>query len=263
MTDVLSIISFVCATTREKVLADMNKEVEGDSLAQIEKLLDERKKGKPLAYITERKEFYSQDFFINDNVLVPRPETETLVEKALSIMARRKDITNILDMGTGSGAIGLTIAWKTKKHVVCVDISEKALNVARKNVLDIKVDARANLLCSNLFAGIKEGPHFDMILANLPYVTDEEWSNLMVDVRDFEPKRALCGGKDGMEIYREFLRHIQTYLKNEGYVLCEVGGSRQAYLIKSLLDTTGFRTNIENDYSGRERIVIGLWINLS
>lgn len=263
MTDVLSIISFVCDTTRERVLADMNKEIEGDSLAQIEKLLGERKTGKPLAYITERKEFYSQDFFVNDSVLVPRPETETLVEKALNIMARRKDIADILDMGTGSGAIGLTIARKTKKHVVCVDISERALSVARKNALDIKTDAPVDLLCSDLFAGIKEGPCFDMILANLPYVADEEWSGLMVDVKDFEPKGALCGGKGGMEIYREFLHHTQTYLKNEGYVLCEIGGSRQAHQIKSLLDTTGFRTTIENDYSGQERIVIGLWINLS
>ncbi|MDM7920257.1 MAG: peptide chain release factor N(5)-glutamine methyltransferase [Methanosarcina sp.] len=263
MNDVLGIISFVCATTKEKILADMSKEIEHDSLIRIEKFMYERKKGKPLAYITEKKEFYSQDFFVNNNVLVPRPETEVLVEKALNIINKRKDITKILDMGTGSGIIGLTIAGRTKRRVICVDISEEALSVARKNALVINAGKDVDFLCSNLFAAIKEVRYFDMILANLPYVPDEEWNGLMPDVRDFEPRRALCGGKDGVEIYREFLRHIHTYLKNEGYVLCEVGGSRQACLIKNLLDATGFSTTIESDYSGEERVVIGSWKNLS
>jgi len=262
MNDVLGIISFVYATTKEKILADMTKKIESDHLIRIEKFLCERKKGKPLAYITEKKEFYSQEFFVNNNVLVPRPETEVLVEKALSIIDKRKDITNILDMGTGSGIIGLTIAGRTTKHVICADISEKALNVARKNALAVNTGAHVDFICTNLFAGIKEGRYFDMILANLPYIPDEEWNGLMVDVRDFEPRRALCGGKDGVEIYKVFLYRIHTYLKNEGYVLCEVSGSRQAYLIKNLLDATGFRTTIENDYSGEERVVIGLWTNL-
>ena len=92
MTDVLGIISFVCATTKEQILANMGREIENTSLSQIEKLLGERRNGKPLAYITEKKEFYSQEFFVDKNVLVPRPETEILVEEALNILAKRKDI---------------------------------------------------------------------------------------------------------------------------------------------------------------------------
>ena len=263
MTDVLGIISFVCATTKEQILANMGREIENASLSQIEKLLGERRNGKPLAYITEKKEFYSQEFFVDKNVLVPRPETEILVEEALNILAKRKDITDILDMGTGSGAIGLTIAQRTLKHVVCVDVSEKALGVARKNAHTMGVSDRAHLLCSNLFSGIREGTKFDMILANLPYVADEEWEGLMADVRDFEPKKALCGGKGGIEIYQEFLRSAHLYLRNEGYILCEVGGYRQAQMMKNILESTGFRANIKNDYSGEERVVVGSWINLS
>jgi len=263
MTDVLGIISFVCATTKEQVMANMSREIENASLWQIEKLLGERRNGKPLAYITEKKEFYSQDFFVDKNVLVPRPETEVLVEEALNILAKRKDITNILDMGTGSGAIGLTISQRALKHVVCVDISEKALGVARKNAHTMGVNDRAHLLCSNLFSGIKKNTRFDMILANLPYVADDEWDNLMADVRDFEPKKALCGGKGGIEIYQEFLRSAHLYLKNDGYMLCEVGGYRQAQMMKNILESTGFRATIKNDYSGEERVVVGSWINLS
>jgi len=263
MTDVLGIISFVCATTREQVLANMGREIENTNLSQIEKLLGERRNGKPLAYITKKKEFYSQEFFVDKNVLVPRPETEVLVEEALNILAKRKDITGILDMGTGSGAIGLTIAQRTLKHVVCVDVSEKALGVARKNARAMGVSDRTHLVCSNLFGGIREGTQFDMMLANLPYIANEEWGSLMVDVRDFEPKKALCGGKDGIEVYREFLRFAPLYLRNEGHMLCEVGGYRQAHAIKNILESTGFRVNIKNDYSGQERVVVGLWINLS
>ena len=263
MTDVLGIISFVCATTKEQVLANMDKEIENTNLSQIEKLLGERRSGKPLAYITKKKEFYSREFFVDKNVLVPRPETEILVEEALNILAKRKDIMGILDMGTGSGAIGLTIAQRTFKHVVCVDVSEKALGVARINAHTMGISNHAQLICSNLFGGIREGTQFDMILANLPYVADEEWGSLMADVRDFEPRKALCGGKGGTEIYQEFLRSAPLYLRNEGHVLCEVGGYRQAHMMKSILESTGLRANIRTDYSGQERIVIGSWINLS
>jgi release factor glutamine methyltransferase len=263
MTDVLGIISFVCAITKEIILANMDREIENTTLSQIEKLLCERRKGKPLAYITEKKEFYSQEFFVDKNVLVPRPETEILVEEALNILAKRKDITGILDMGTGSGAIGLTIAQRTLRHVVCVDVSEKALGVAGKNAQTMGVSDRTHLLCSNLFGGISAEMRFDMILANLPYVADEERGALMADVRDFEPEKALYGGKGGIEIYQEFLRFAHLYLKNEGYILCEVGGYRQAHAIKNILESAGFSVNIKNDYSGQERVVVGLWINLS
>jgi release factor glutamine methyltransferase len=263
MTDVLGIISFVCGTTKERVLADMGREIENVTLSRIEKLLGERRSGKPLAYITEKKEFFSQEFFVNQNVLVPRPETEVLVEEALNILAKRKDVTSILDMGTGSGAIGLTIAQRTLKRIVCVDVSEKALGVAIRNIQTMRIGDRVQLVCSNLFGGIKEGTHFDMILANLPYVADDEWNSLMTDVKGFEPKGALCGGKDGTEIYREFLRSAHLYLKNGGNILCEIGGYRQAHTIKSILESTGFSADIKNDYSGKERIVVGSWTSLS
>ncbi len=207
MTEVLSIISYVYATTKEEILASMTKEIEDTRFRDIERYINERKDGKPLAYITEKKEFYSQEFFVDKNVLVPRPETEILVEEALRILwTNKRHMENILDMGTGSGAIGLTIAQRAEKHVFCVDISKEALVVARKNARTLGVLERASFLCSNLFGGVKEGIKFDMILANLPYVGSEEWDALMPDVKNFEPRRALYGGKDGIEIYQAFLQ---------------------------------------------------------
>ncbi|MBA4390221.1 MAG: peptide chain release factor N(5)-glutamine methyltransferase [Syntrophus sp. (in: bacteria)] len=263
MTDVLSIISFVCATSKEQTLASMTKEIDDTRFRDIESCIDERKRGKPLAYITEKKEFYSQEFYVDGNVLVPRPETEILVEEALSILGQQKNITGILDMGTGSGAIGLTIAQRAEKRVVCADVSWEALVVAKKNARMLGVLERVSFLCSNLFGGVKEGTKFDMILANLPYIGSEEWDALMPDVKNFEPRKALYGGKDGVEIYRAFLQKAHLYLRNKGYLLCEIGGARQANLVKNILESAGFEVAIKNDYSGEERVLIGSWINLS
>ena len=263
MSDVLGIISFVCTMTREQILVDLARDIEGAGLNDIERFIEERRKGKPLAYITKKKEFYSQDFFVDKSVLVPREETEVLVEEALKILGKRKDIVRILDMGTGSGAIGLTIAQRALRRVVCVDVSEEALGVARKNACSMGIDERISFVCSDLFGGIKEGIKFDMILANLPYVGSEEWDCLMKDVRDFEPRGALWGGKDGIEIYREFLRVAYLYLQNEGYLLCEVGSARQANTMKSILESVWLRAVEKKDYSGTERVLIGSWINLS
>ena len=263
MTEVLSIISYVYATSKEEILASMTKEIEDTRFRDIERYINERKNGKPLAYITEKKEFYSQEFFVDKNVLVPRPETEILVEEALRILGQQKNMENILDMGTGSGAIGLTIAQRAEKHVFCVDISKEALVVARKNARTLRVLERASFLCSNLFGGVKEGTKFDMILANLPYVGSEEWDALMPDVKNFEPRRALYGGKDGIEVYKAFLQKAHLYLRNKGYLICEIGGTRQANIVKNILESSGFGVTVKHDYSGEERVLVGSWINLS
>ncbi|HEX2964221.1 MAG TPA: peptide chain release factor N(5)-glutamine methyltransferase [Syntrophorhabdaceae bacterium] len=259
VSDVLSIVSAVCSSTRERVLASIDDQLNEPHLEEIEKCIEERKEGKPLAYITHIKEFYSQDFFVDGNVLIPRPETEMLVEEALRIIQEHEDITKVLDMGTGSGVIGLTVSGRTSKKVLCVDVSQKALDTARMNAA--KTNARVDFLCSNLFDGIKAGTRFDMVLTNLPYVSDSEWDGLMKDVKDFEPRLALSGGDDGMEIYREFAQCVGSYINPNGHVLCEIGGYHQAHTLKYLLENSGFDTLIKNDYAGIERIVIAQWTN--
>jgi release factor glutamine methyltransferase len=261
--DLVNIIAHALSIRKEEIFAGYNREVCREEASRIERLLKSRREGTPLAYILKEKEFFSEIFFVDERVLVPRPETETLVEEALKIIRTREDPLLLLDMGTGPGTIGLIIAKKTEHNVMCVDISPDALCVAKKNALLLDVSDNISFICSNLFSAIQESVKFDLILANLPYIPSEEWNTLMRDVRDFEPEIALNGGEGGDKIYRSFIDELPHYLKSNGHVLCEIGSAAQAVNIQKALGRSGFEAEIKLDLSGKERVIIGSWINLS
>jgi len=171
-------------------------------------------------------------------------------------------MNSLLDMGTGSGAVGLVLAKKTQKHVVCVDISLEALRVAKQNGESLGVSRLTRFICSDLFRGIK-GLKFDLILANLPYVACEEWDSLMTDVKDYEPRGALDGGTGGTAVYKRFIEELPHHLNKKGFVLCEVGGHRQAKKIREMFRAIGVSVVEKNDLSGIERVLIGSWTSLS
>ena len=228
-TDLVAIMAFVLATSTERIYMDPERELPEEACRRIREHVAERKKGKPLSYITGRREFFSEEFFVDERVLVPRPETELLVEEALRIMAERpghKSSQRILDMGTGSGIIGITIARHGNAAVTCVDISLDALLVARANAARLGVQDKVACVCSDLFSSIKMEPRFDIIVANLPYVSASEWHELMTDVK-FEPKTALLGGTLGTEVYERFVAELPGRLGEDGFVLCELGGTAQ------------------------------------
>jgi len=261
--DLVNIVAFALAMSKEELFINAEKEIGESEVRNIEELLKARQKGTPLAYICKEKEFFSESFFVDERVLIPRPETETLVEEALNLINLKKGRLLLLDIGTGPGTIGLTIAKKTGHHVVCADISPEALSVAKKNSLLLNVPDKAGLVCSDLFGAIREDVGFDMILANLPYVSSEELNELMCDVRDFEPEIALNGGKGGFEIYERFIRMLPRYLKGNGHVLCEIGNAAQASTMQKAFEYSGLNVIIKSDLSGKSRVVIGSWINLS
>jgi release factor glutamine methyltransferase len=263
MLDLVNIIAHALSIRKEEVFAGYEREVCRKEASRIERLLKSRREGTPLAYILKEKEFFSETFFVDERVLVPRPETEALVEEALKIIRTRKDPLLLLDMGTGPGTIGLTIAKKTRHDVICVDISPDALCVAKKNALLLDVSDRTSLICSDLFSAIQKSVKFDLILANLPYIPSEEWNALTCDVRNFEPEIALNGGEGGVEIYRRFIDVLPHYLKRNGHVLCEIGSATQAVNIQKALGYSGLEAEIKLDLSGKERVIIGSWINLS
>lgn len=263
MLDLVNIIAHALSIRKEEVFAGYEREVCRKEASRIERLLKSRREGTPLAYILKEKEFFSETFFVDERVLVPRPETEALVEEALKIIRTRKDPLLLLDMGTGPGTIGLTIAKKTRHDVICVDISPDALCVAKKNALLLDVSDRTSLVCSDLFSAIQKSVKFDLILANLPYIPSEEWNALTCDVRNFEPEIALNGGEGGVEIYRRFIDVLPHYLKRNGHVLCEIGSATQAVNIQKALGYSGLEAEIKLDLSGKERVIIGSWINLS
>lgn len=261
--DAVSIISLVSVMRNEEVLADQHRELDRASAARIKKLLEERAQGKPLAYITNKKEFFSEEFYVDERVLIPRPETELLVEEGLKILEEHKEARNIVDMGTGSGAIGTIIAKKTLKEVLCIDISVEALRVAQYNARRLNVSDKTRFLCSDLFDGLRETTTFDLVIANLPYVAVDEWDGLMEDVKRFEPKTALIGGKEGTEIYGRFIERLPNRLAAGGHVLCEVGGPGQAESIGAGLRAKGFTVVSRRDLSGIERVLVGTWTHSS
>lgn len=145
---------------------------------------------------------------------------------------------------------------------MCVDISLEALRVAKQNGESLGVSRLTRFICSDLFRGIK-GLKFDLILANLPYVACEEWDSLMTDVKDYEPRGALDGGTGGTAIYKRFIEGLPHHLNKKGFVLCEVGGRRQAKKIQEMFREIGVSVIEKNDLSGIERVLIGSWTSLS
>ena len=259
--DALGIVAFALSRRKEEVLAGLDAQVEDGPAAVIEGLLKERAAGKPLAYITGEKEFFSQPFFVDGSVLIPRPETELLVEEALAILERRPDMEQVLDMGAGSGAVGATIARLSSRRVVCADISLDALLTARKNGARMGVADRLAFVCSDLTGALRRGMKFDMIVANLPYVAENEWADVMREVKDYEPALALLGGPDGLDVYRRLVRDLPGRLGAEGRVLFEIGPYGQAGRMAELFGSIGLASEVKKDLAGRERVIIGSWIN--
>ncbi len=255
--DLINIVSHALALSKEKILINLDREMEAEEALQINELIRERKTGKPLAYIMKSKEFFSEMFHVDQRVLVPRPETEILVEEALKIMENKPGHICAMDMGCGSGAIGIILAKKTLCEMLCVDISPDALCVAKRNATHLEIKDNIDFVCSNLFEGIKKDRRFDLILANLPYITKQEWDDLAEDVKNFEPRIALYGGEEGIEVYARFIAGLPDYLKKNGHVLCEVGSSLQGGKIRNMLESLGLKTSLKTDLSGRERVIVG------
>ena len=259
--DLMGLVSHSLGLSKEALFVGLDREIEEWEARQIDELVEERRTGRPLAYITRMKEFYSEEFFVDGHVLVPRPETEQLVDEALRIIENRAKPVSVLDMGTGSGAIGIIVAKKASCEVLCVDISPGALRVARQNARLLCPDANISFACSKLFDSIKADKRFDLVLANLPYIPTEEIDALAVDVKDFEPRVALDGGPDGLDVYREFLAALPEYLEEGGHLLCEIDGYFQSKRMEEMVQSIGLRAETKRGFSGRERVITGSWIN--
>ena len=213
------------------------------------KALKRRRKGEPLAYIFKSSNFYGYDFYVNKNVLIPRPETEELVNFALKSI---NENMKVLDIGTGSGAIAITIAKESGVEVTAIDISKKALKVAKKNAKNNKVNVK--FICSDIFSKLKE-TKFDIIISNPPYITSEAYNNLEKTVKGFEPKLALVGGNDGLKFYKEIIENAHNYLLDDGKIFFEIGFD-QAEAVKNLLIQNGYKNvEIKKDLYKNDRIV--------
>jgi len=258
--EALYLISYALSCPKETLLVELDRELGAEEMERVARLLEERKKGRPLAYMRGWTEFFGEEFCVTEATFVPRPETELLVEEALCILSSMGGRPCVVDVGAGCGACGIVIAKRTKARVVLVDISEEALVVAKRNARAHLVDVE--LVCSDLLTGFRVAPLFDLVLANLPYVAASEFDALPEEVRAYEPSVALLGGRSGFEVYERLLRGVSPYLKEGGRVLLEIGGGRQARRAKALLGSLGFCADVKEDASGRQRAVIA-WRNWS
>ncbi len=211
----------------------------------------------PVAYLTGRKEFYGMDFVVDQRVLIPRPETELLVDLALGqIRDRANRRVVVADVGTGSGAIAVTIAVHAPEaKVFALDVSPTALAVARQNAERLVAGNGISFLQSDLLAALPEPA--DLIVANLPYITDEDYQSLSPDVRDYEPQVALKAGALGLDVIERLLQQISTHLKPKGAVLLEIGseqGDEVTKMAKAMRPRPSY-VGMRRDYSGHTRMV--------
>lgn len=256
--DLLGMLSSALSLSKEQLMIRPEHELQSDEEKRLYHLLEQRRRGRPLAYITGEREFFSRSFVVDERVLIPRPETETLVEEALRIISSYPEKgRRIVDVGTGSGAIGITLAKETGENVLCLDISPDALDVARTNALRLGATDIVDLVCCDLLSALADRSRFDLIVANLPYISAYEWPGLMRDVRLFEPKLALWGGGNGLDLYCCLITEMGHYLSNEGHMLCEIGGLEQAEALSELLQGIGLSVQTKKDLAGRDRVVVG------
>jgi release factor glutamine methyltransferase len=232
-----------------------------DQEQQFSHWIERRSQGEPAAYITGQREFYGLDFLVDKRVLIPRPETELLVEAALTIIHSRLDagtIPIVVDIGTGSGAIPITLAVNEPRlpYLYATDISADALEVARLNCERHHVEQRVRLLQGDLLAPLPEP--VDLLTANLPYVGTEEIQSLAPDVRDYEPHLALFSGPHGLDLLRQLLiqAHQASELKAHAVILLEIGYQQKETLIQWIEELWPLATvTFTKDYAGWDRLL--------
>ena len=214
--------------------------------------IQKKQAGIPLQYITNMQEFMGINFYVDENVLIPRPDTEVLVEEVIKL-AKEKENISILDMCTGSGAIAIALAeYLTNAKITASDKSKKALVVAQKNAKNTK--ASIQFIESDLFGNIKD--KFDIIVSNPPYIESDVIKCLDKEVQK-EPMMALDGGKDGLDFYRKIAKQARAYLNEDGYLALEIGYN-QKEKVKELLKKEGYREIYsKKDFGDNDRIVIG------
>ncbi len=241
-------------TCREKVLLNLNQEIDNFDLERFYHYISLRIQNKPIAYILKYKFFWKYKFFVNKNVLIPRPETELILEKTfenLSVAANKK----ILEIGTGSGCIAISLIKERQKcRVVAIDKCPKAIKVAKKNAEIHHVEKKINFL--NIDVDKYTSSKYDIILSNPPYIKDSELLSLDKDVKINEPKIALSGGLSGLEIFFKIINRCKKLLKNNGMLILEIG-HKQSNDLKKYLKSKGFnQIKIYKDLSGKNRCIV-------
>lgn len=252
------LLAHVCGVTKEHLYAHLEATLSPGEKASYDALVARRAGGEPVAYLRGYKEFFGLRFAVDPRVLVPRPETEVLVEEALALL-RSSGRTRVVDVGTGSGAVAVAIAvGEPRAHVVATDISAAALEVAAENAAAHGVADRVELRVSDLLAAV-DGP-VDLVAANLPYLTDDavsQWAGERTSLF-FEPRQAVIAGPDGLDLIRRCLGQLPGRLATGGAVLLECDPPQASEIERLMRTAVGPRTRVVPDLTGAARVVVGV-----
>lgn len=249
------LLEFVTGLTTDRLLLDSQKSLTDSQLELYMQAIARRKNLEPIAYITGRREFYGLDFIVSPQVLIPRPDSEVLVTKAIAY-SQKRNFKSILELGVGSGCLLLSILHNLKSDVIgaAVDISPEAIAIARKNYLKLGLKNQVKFLEQDWADGLVG--QYDLIISNPPYIVSKEIEELQIDVKDFEPRRALDGGADGLGCYRDIAKLLPKLLLPNGLVLLEIG-IHQERLVAEIIAGHGFKVIEEvRDLAGVIRCLV-------
>ena len=251
-----SLLSYVIGKDRTFLIAHAEDLLSESEWESFDSVVARRAAGEPAQYITGTQDFYGRAFRVTPDVLIPRPETELLVEAALQLLDTN---SRICDVGTGSGCIAITLLCeRSDARATAIDVSEAALDVARLNASDHSVQDRIEFLVSDCFSGLDESASriFDLIISNPPYVSERALPGLQREVRDHEPLVALSPGTDGLSVIRRLLNYSPSFLRPKGHLLMEIGFD-QGETVQQLVDPNVWTLNeIRPDLQGIPRIVV-------
>ncbi len=229
-------------------------ELSNENINTLNDYINRRKKQEPVAYITNNVEFMSLDFYVDSNTLIPRPDTEILVEKVLEI-TKEKNYNNFLEIGIGSGCISISLAHYSNLHGLGVDIIDNCVTISTKNADTNNVANKVSFIKSNLFDKITN--KYDIIVSNPPYIDKNDMEKLLPNVKDFEPHTALFGGDDGLDFYRDITINSKNYLNTNGLLAFEIGYD-QGVSVSNLMTENGFENvQVVKDLYKHDRVVIG------
>ncbi len=250
MIKVKSLLEYVLSKPKEYLI--INSELKLDSEKEIifNKHIEELLNGKPLQYITNTQEFFGMQFYVDENVLIPQPDTEILVEEVIEI-AKKENEKRILDLCTGSGCIAISLSENLDNaNVTATDISETALEIANKNDRKRKITFKQSDMFENLC-----DEKFDIIVSNPPYIKTKVIESLEKDVQQ-EPKLALDGGEDGLKFYRAITENAYKYLNNDGYLCLEIGENQKEEVMELLKSNNYQDIYCKKDLAGNDRVII-------
>jgi release factor glutamine methyltransferase len=252
------LLEYIFDLSHTEFITHIEQICEESLVHEFSKLLERRLEYEPIAYITGEQEFWSLPFKVTRDVLIPRPETELLIETILQIHKEddSSGIKSILELGTGSGIIAIILALEMpESKIFSLDYSYAALQVARDNIRRHRLNSRINLLNSNWFTALKPAKEFDIIVSNPPYLKTVDYDSLAPDVKDYEPHLALFSGSDGMDSIKEIARKADSFLKPGGWVILEINEQNKEEVLVLFTELGRFdKINVSSDLANLPRI---------